>query len=48
MMEEELVKDEDKKAQLRNAFNLFKKRNAEIIKGGNIVPDTIFRNYTSK
>jgi len=47
-MEEELVKDADKKAQLINAFNLFKKRNAEIVKGAKIVPDTIFRNYTMK
>jgi len=45
-MQEELVKDADKKAQLINAFNLFKKRNTEIIKGSKIVPDSIYRNYT--
>jgi len=45
-MEEVLIDDVDKKAQLINAFNLFKKRNAEIIKGRKIVPDSIFQNYT--
>lgn len=45
-MEEVLVMDLDKKAQLISAFNLFKKRNTEIINGSKIVPDSIFRNYT--
>jgi len=43
---EDLVNDEEKKDQLINAFNHFKKKNNVIINGGKIVPDSLFRNYT--
>jgi uncharacterized sulfatase len=43
---EELVNDDEKKNQLINAFNQFKKKNNVIINGGKIVPDSLFRNYT--
>ncbi len=43
---EELVNDEEKKNQLINAFNQFRKKNNVIINGGKIVPDSLFRNYT--
>jgi uncharacterized sulfatase len=43
---EELVNDDEKKNQLINAFNLFRKKNNIIINGGKIVPDSLYRNYT--
>ncbi len=43
---EELVNDDEKKDQLINAFNQFRKKNNVIINGGKIVPDSLFRNYT--
>lgn len=43
---EELVKDDEKKNQLRNAFRQFRKKNNIIINGGKMVPDSLFRNYT--
>jgi len=43
---EELVIDDEKKGELINAFNQFRKRNSVIINGGKIIPDSIFRNYT--
>lgn len=43
---EELVNDDEKKGELINAFNQFRKRNSVIINGGKIIPDSIFKNYT--
>lgn len=43
---EELVKDDEKKNQLINAFRQFRKKNNIIINGGKMVPDSLFRNYT--
>ena len=43
---EELVNDDEKKNQLINAFNQFRKKNNVIINGGKIIPDSLFRNYT--
>jgi len=43
---EELVIDDEKKGELINAFNQFRKRNSVIINGRKIIPDSIFRNYT--
>jgi len=43
---EVLVNDDEKKNQLFNAFNQFRKKNNVIINGGKIVPDSLFKNYT--
>jgi len=43
---EDFVNDEEKKNQLINAFNQFRKKNNVIINGGKIVPDSLVRNYT--
>jgi len=41
------VKDDEKKNELRNAFDKFIKRNTILITGGGrIIPDTIFQHYT--
>jgi len=44
--EELIIDDDEKKNQLINAFNQFRKKNNVIINGGKIVPDSLFRNYT--
>jgi phosphoglycerol transferase MdoB-like AlkP superfamily enzyme len=44
-MSEEVVQDDNKLNQLRNAFDAFKKRNTQIINGGKIIPDTISTRY---
>ncbi|MEJ7779043.1 MAG: sulfatase-like hydrolase/transferase [Daejeonella sp.] len=43
---EEIVNDPERKSQMINAFNQFKKRNAMIADGKKIIPDSLFRNYT--
>ena len=43
---ENLVEDEAEKNRLMGAFEDFKKRNSEIILGKQIIPDSIFNNYT--
>lgn len=45
-MDEERINDAAKKNHLLNEFNLFKKRNAVIVNGGKIIPDTLYKNYT--
>ena len=42
---EEPIQDDAKKDELRNAFNQFKRKNAEIIKGKKILPDSLLRKY---
>lgn len=42
------VQDESKKKELENAFNQFKRKNSEIIKGKQILPDSLYRNYSSQ
>ncbi|MBT8294881.1 MAG: LTA synthase family protein, partial [Gramella sp.] len=44
---EELVKDETKKDELKNAFNQFRRKNSGIISGKKILPDSIIKNYTN-
>ncbi|SDR66577.1 LTA synthase family protein [Christiangramia echinicola] len=43
---EEPVQDEAKKDELRNAFNQFKRKNAEVIEGKKILPDSLIRKYS--
>jgi len=45
-MGEDRVNDDVRKNQLLNEFNLFKKRNAVIVNGGKIIPDSLFKSYT--
>lgn len=45
---EDLVEDETEKNRLRGAFELFKQRNSQIISGKQIIPDSIYSNYTPK
>jgi uncharacterized sulfatase len=41
------LRDDEKKNELRNAFDKFLKRNAMLINGGGrIIPDTILQHYT--
>ena len=42
---EKLIQDEAKKDELRNAFNEFKRKNAEVIKGKKILPDSLIKKY---
>jgi uncharacterized sulfatase len=42
---EDPVQDDDKLNQLKNAFDQFKKRNAEIATGNKIIPDSIHQHY---
>ena len=46
VMDEVKVNDDAKKNQLLNEFNQFRKRNAVIVNGGRIVPDSLLKNYT--
>ena len=39
------VQDEVKKEELRSAFDHFKRKNAEIIQGKKIIPDSLFSEY---
>jgi len=43
---EEVVNDEVEKDRLKGAFELFKQRNSQIIIGKQIIPDSIYSNYT--
>ncbi|HTD41365.1 MAG TPA: sulfatase-like hydrolase/transferase [Mucilaginibacter sp.] len=43
---EDPIQDEAKAGQLKNAFDQFKKRNAQIITGNWIVPDSIHQHYS--
>lgn len=45
-LDEERINDVAKKNHLLNEFNLFKKRNAVIVNGGKIIPDSLYKNYT--
>lgn len=45
-MDEVRLNDNDKRNQMLNEFNLFKKRNAVITNGGKIIPDSLYKNYT--
>jgi uncharacterized sulfatase len=45
-LDEEIVRDDKIKSQLLSEFNLFKKRNAVIVNGGKIIPDSLYKNYT--
>ena len=45
---EKAVEDEVKKEELKSAFNQFKRKNAEIIEGKKILPDTISRKYINR
>lgn len=45
-MGEERLNDDARKNQLLNEFNLFKKRNAIIVNGGKIIPDSLYKSYT--
>jgi len=47
-MGEDVVEDEVEKDRLKGAFELFKKRNSQIITGKQIIPDSIFLNFTPK
>ena len=42
---EEAIQDDAKKDELMNAFNQFKRKNAEVIKGKKILPDSLLRKY---
>lgn len=42
---EDPVQDEEKTAQLKNAFDQFKKKNAQIFTGSHIIPDSIYNHY---
>ncbi len=42
---EEAIEDNVKKQELQNAFNQFRRKNAEIIKGKKIIPDSIAQKY---
>jgi uncharacterized sulfatase len=42
---EDPIHDDEKTSQLKNAFDQFKKRNAQIITGNWIIPDTIQQHY---
>lgn len=42
---EDPIHDEEKSNQLKNAFDQFKKRNAQIVTGNWIIPDTIHQHY---
>ena len=44
-MDEERINDDARKNQLLNEFNLFRKRNAVIVNGGKIIPDSLYKNY---
>lgn len=44
---EELVTNETKKKELEYAFNQFKRKNAEIVQGKKLLPDSIIRKYIS-
>ena len=44
-MRAEPVNDEAKKEELKNAFNQFKRKNAAIIEGKKIIPDSVFAKY---
>ena len=43
---EDLIHDDIKTNQLKNAFDQFKNRNAIIINGSHIIPDSIHKNYS--
>lgn len=45
---EDLIEDETEKNRLMGAFELFKQRNSQIVKGKQIIPDSIYYNYTPK
>ncbi|MFI5453678.1 LTA synthase family protein [Pedobacter sp. UC225_61] len=45
-MEEVSVQDEAAYNQLKNAFDNFKKKNAKIVNGGKIVPDSLIKKYS--
>jgi len=46
-MSEAELRDDEKKNELKNAFDKFLKRNARLITGGGqIIPDTILQHYT--
>lgn len=45
-LDESMVEERQKKSQLVNAFNKFKKQNSVITNGGKILPDSLFKNYT--
>nr|WP_271544666.1 alkaline phosphatase family protein [Pelobium sp.] len=47
-MDEELVRDDTKKNQLKAAFYQFKKRNQSIIQGKKLLPDSIIQKYSLK
>jgi phosphoglycerol transferase MdoB-like AlkP superfamily enzyme len=42
---EDPIHDDEKSNQLKNAFDQFKKRNAQIVTGNWIIPDTIHQHY---
>ncbi|GAA4325087.1 hypothetical protein GCM10023115_41020 [Pontixanthobacter gangjinensis] len=42
---ETMVKDEVKKEELKSAFNQFKRKNSDIIRGKKLIPDSIARKY---
>jgi uncharacterized sulfatase len=42
---EDPLQDQEKAAQLKNAFDQFKKKNAEIFTGSHIIPDSIYNHY---
>ena len=46
-MNEIMVDNPQMKDQLIKSFNEFKKRNAMIISGKKIIPDSLIRNYTT-
>ncbi len=43
---EDLIHDQDKAGQLKNAFDQFKKRNEQISSGSHIIPDSIHQQYS--
>jgi hypothetical protein len=42
---EDPIQDEAKAGQLKNAFDQFKKKNAQIVTGNWIIPDSIHQHY---
>lgn len=42
---EDPLQDEEKASQLKNAFDQFKKKNAQIFTGSHIIPDSIYNHY---
>lgn len=45
---EKPVNDQNKKDEILNAFNQFRRKNTEIIEGKKILPDTLFRNFSTR